>query len=441
MIGKTLSHYRVEAKLGAGGMGEVFRARDETLDRDVALKLLPEELASDPERLARFEREAKTLASLNHPNIVTIYEVGEAESVPFLAMELVDGRTLAEIIPQTGLPLEQIFALAVPLADALAAAHERGIVHRDLKSNNVMVGSDGRVKVLDFGLAKLRQRPVSEETTQLPEEELTREGMIVGTLPYMAPEQIQGREADQRSDVFSLGVVLYEMATGKRPFRGESFADLASAILRDRPSRVTELREDLPGHLGRVIRRCLEKDPDRRYQTARDVRNELQDLAGELAAEEIVREAMPVPVPTKRPRRSWLAVAAVVAVVVVAAVIIGRNMLMEGGAGDAQTRAEQIRSLAVLPFDNLMNDPEQEYFVQGMHEALITDLSKVAAPRVISRTSAMRYMDTDKSIPEIARELDVDALIEGSVFRAEPSASRLPMPETLHCLGRVFRRV
>jgi TolB-like protein len=419
MIGQTFSHYRVDSKLGAGGMGEVYRAHDETLDRDVALKVLPEEMASDPERLARFEREARTLAALNHPNIVTIHEVGEAESVHFLAMELVSGRTVAEIIPKTGLPLEQIIAFAVPLADALAAAHERGIVHRDLKSNNLMVTDDGRVKVLDFGLARLRPRPVSEETTQLREEELTREGVIVGTLPYMAPEQIQGKEADQRSDIFSLGVVLYEMATGQRPFRGDTFAELASSILRDRPKSINDQRGELPPDLARVVRRCLEKDPERRFQSTKDLRTELQDLARELETEQIVSEVAASSVTGQRSRRSWLPAAAVVAVALVAALIIGRNMLVEGGPEGGLLEADQISSLAVLPFDNLMNDPEQEYFVQGMHEALITDLSKLGALRVISRTSAMRYQNTDKSIPEIARELDVDALIEGSVFRAE----------------------
>jgi TolB-like protein len=419
MIGRTFSHYRIESELGAGGMGEVYRAHDTTLDRDVALKVLPEEVASDPERLARFEREAKSLAGLNHPNIVTIHEVGEADAVPFLAMELVEGRTLAEIVPKSGLPLDRIFALAIPLADALAAAHDRGIVHRDLKPNNVMVTADGRVKVLDFGLAKLKASPAPEGTTELPPEDITREGSFLGTLPYMAPEQVQGAAVDERSDIFALGAVLYEMATGDRPHRGETFADLASAILRDRPREVDALRPDLPRHLARVIRRCLEKDPERRFQSAKDVRNELQDLARELETEEIVREATPPVAPTRRPVRKWLPVAAVAGVILVAAVIVGRNVLVRGGPESDAPGGGQIRSLAVLPFDNLMNDPDQEYFVQGMHEALITDLSKVGALRVISRTSAMRYQDTDKSIPEIARELNVDALIEGSVLRAD----------------------
>jgi TolB-like protein len=419
MIGKTLAHYRVDRDLGAGGMGEVYRAHDTTLGRDVALKVLPGEVASEPKRLARFKREARALASLNHPNIVTVFEVGEAGSVHFLTMELVDGRTLAEIIPKTGLPLPQAFAIAIPLADAVATAHDRGIVHRDLKPNNVMVTEDGRVKVLDFGLAKLRPPLGTEDSTAGAQEILTREGAFLGTLPYMAPEQIQGREADQRSDIFSLGVVLYEMTTGQRPFGGDTLADLTSAVLRDRPKDVDQVRSDLPRALGRLIRRCLEKDPERRFQSTKDVRNELQDLDRELEAEKIVKEAVPAPISARRPsRRRWLPVA-VVTVAVVAAVIIGRNVLVRSGSKGVAPGADRIRSLAVLPFDNLMGDPEQEYFVQGMHEALITSLSKVGALRVISRTSAMRYKDTDKSIPEIARELDVDALVEGSVFRAD----------------------
>ncbi len=417
MIGRTLAHYRIDGKLGQGGMGEVYRAHDETLGRDVAVKVLPVELASDPERLARFQREARTLAALNHPNVVTIFEVGAAGGVDFLAMELVAGRTLTDVIPRGGLPPAELMAIAVPLADALAAAHERGVVHRDLKASNVMVSPNGRVKVLDFGLAKL-EAASSPEAATATEDSLTREGGPVGTVPYMAPEQVQGKGCDRRSDIFSLGVVLHEMATGHRPFAGESFAEVASAILRDPAPEVDRLRPDLPRDLGRVIRRCLEKDPERRFQSAKDVRNELEDVAGELETEASRPGAEPAPPPSPGPRRRRLALGAGAVMVVAALALVGVRMLGTHGPSSGAPAAGRIRSLAVLPFANLSNEPDQEYFVQGMHEELITDLSKVTALRVISRTSAMRYRGTDKSIPEIARELGVDALVEGSVLRA-----------------------
>jgi len=282
MIGQTLSHFRITAKLGEGGMGEVYRATDTTLDREVALKILPPELAGSQERLERFQREAKTLAALDHPNIVTIHTVEEAKGVHFLTMQLVKGKPVSKLIPKGGLRLERFFEIAIPLSEALAAAHEQGVVHRDVKPANVMVGDDGRVKVLDFGLAKLRQEAQAAVATDLPTEPLTEEGRIVGTMPYMSPEQLEGREIDARSDIFSLGVMLYEMATGERPFGGDTSVSLISAIVKDTPSAVDAVRQDLPHHLGRVIAHCLEKSPRRRYQSAIDVHNELEALKKEI---------------------------------------------------------------------------------------------------------------------------------------------------------------
>jgi len=217
MVGQTLGHYKILELLGKGGMGEVYRAEDTTLDREVALKILPPELAESQERLDRFQREAKTLAALDHPNIVHIYTVEEADGVRFLTMHLVEGKQLSELIPKGGMSLDRIFDLAIPLADALATAHEKGVIHRDLKPANIMVTDEGRVKVLDFGLAKLQHDLHTPVATELPTEPLTEEGRIVGTMPYMSPEQLEGAEIDSRSDVFSLGVILYEMATGERP--------------------------------------------------------------------------------------------------------------------------------------------------------------------------------------------------------------------------------
>jgi serine/threonine protein kinase len=287
MVGKTLSHYRIVSTLGVGGMGEVYRAEDTKLGRRVALKILPKAMADDPERLERFQREAKVVASINHPNIVTLYSVEEDEGLQFLTMELVEGEDLEISLPEDGFPLAKIFDITIPLADALVAAHEKGVVHRDLKPANVMVTKDHRVKVLDFGLAKLGlESPVplgdEDETALAPTSStLTGDGTIMGTAPYMAPEQLEGLPVDHRADLFSFGVLVYEMATGRRPFEGTSSIATASSILRDTPPPITEIKANLPRHFARIIETCLEKDPEQRYQSAKDLRNALQALRRE----------------------------------------------------------------------------------------------------------------------------------------------------------------
>ena len=282
--GTRLGPYQIAAPIGAGGMGEVYRARDTRLGREVAIKVLSSDVASSPDRLARFEREARTVAALNHPNIVTIYSVEEAEGVHLLTMELVDGQSLDRSLPPGGLPMADLFRIGIPLAEALEAAHDAGIVHRDLKPANVMLTKRGRVKVLDFGLAKSTLEPVAETdaTQALAAAPLTGAGMVVGTVPYMAPEQLRGEAVDARTDLFALGVLLYEMSTGTRPFTGGSFPEIMAAILKEEPRPVVERRAGLPDEFGRIVRRCLSKDPDHRYRTARDVRNDLEDLQREL---------------------------------------------------------------------------------------------------------------------------------------------------------------
>ncbi len=374
--GQKLSHYRLVEKIGEGGMGVVWKAVDTTLDREVAVKLLPGAFSQDPERLRRFKREAKAVAALNHPNIVTIHSVEEAEGVHFITMELVGGRPLSRLIPRDGFPLDRFFALAAPLTDAISAAHQQGITHRDLKPENVMVTDEGRLKVLDFGLAKLAEgAPVGVSESQLPTASATEPGRILGTVAYMSPEQAQGKQVDQRSDIFSLGVVLYEMATGRRPFQGETHADLLASILRDTPPTVVELNPALPRQLGRIVAHCLARDPKRRFQTALDLRNELEALNEELAlAGAPGRRGADIP--------------------------------------------EGLHSVAVLPLENLSGDSTQDFFADGMTEALITDLAKIGALKVISRTSVMQYKGVKKPLKEIARELGVGAIVEGSVLRA-----------------------
>jgi eukaryotic-like serine/threonine-protein kinase len=277
--GTRLGPYEILGALGAGGMGEVYKARDTRLERQVAIKILPSDVSGDPERRARFEREARLLAALNHPHIVTIHSVEQIDGLPLLTMELVEGRPLSGLIPTGGFPLPQLLQIAIPLTDALAAAHQRGVTHRDLKPANVMVSHDGRVKVLDFGLAKLRSDTALEgATTGPPSDGLTAEGHVLGTVDYMSPEQALSEPVDHRSDLFSLGIILYEMATGQRPFRGKTAISVLSAIIKDAPRTVTELNPDVPPELARVIRRCLEKEPAARFQSAVDVRHELEDL-------------------------------------------------------------------------------------------------------------------------------------------------------------------
>jgi serine/threonine protein kinase/tetratricopeptide (TPR) repeat protein len=280
MVGTTLSHYRIVDKLGEGGMGEVYLAEDTRLERKIALKVLPSEMADEPDRLARFEREAKALAALNHPNIVTIHSVEEADGVRFFTMELLEGTTLTAVIPEGGLSLDRFFDFAIPMADALVAAHGKGIIHRDLKPSNVMVTGDGIVKVVDFGLVKVEDIDARAEESALDTE--TSAGKVLGTMPYMSPEQLQGRPIDHRTDIFAFGAVLHQMATGRRPFAGKTPADVISSILTETPSSVSDARTDLPRHLGRIIRRCLEKDADKRYQSALDVRIELNGLKTEV---------------------------------------------------------------------------------------------------------------------------------------------------------------
>jgi serine/threonine protein kinase len=329
LAGTRLGPYEILEPLGAGEMGEVYRAHDPRLKRDVALKVLPADLASEPERLERFQREAETLAALNHPHIVTIFSVEEAEDLRFLTMELVEGKTLTKVILWGGLPLSRFFQIAISLAEAVSAAHEKGIVHRDLKPGNVMVTEESRVKVLDFGLAKLREGVRGAVDTQSPTEPATGPGRVMGTAPYMSPEQVQGKALDHRSDVFALGIMLYEMATGERPFGGDTFAEVASSILKDNPVSVTERRADLPRDLAKLIKHCLEKEPRKRFQTTLDLANELEELRREVDTGEALTSDG-APIATKRAggkRRVWLVSGAVVAALALAvgSLLLSRN--------------------------------------------------------------------------------------------------------------------
>jgi serine/threonine protein kinase len=389
MIGKTLSHYHITTTIGIGGMGEVYRAEDTKLGRRVALKILPAKMAESPERLARFQREAKLIASLNHPNIVTLYSVEEADGVHFLTMELIEGEDLERLLTEDGLPLARVFEIAIPLADALVAAHERGIVHRDLKPANVMVTTDGRIKVLDFGLAKLgleSSDPSDDgiETALAHESEtLTSDGTIMGTAPYMSPEQLEAQSVDHRADIFSFGVLLYEMAAGRRPFEGPSSIALASSILRDEPPPITDIKTTLPRHFGRIIETCLEKDPELRYQSAKDLRNALQSLRRETESgiasdlqSGIKAPSEPVSRPKSR-RTLIVSVVAVVAVVALIAAYFGLGSRFFNGSGSVESTQSALTSETQLLLDQSRSYtrdgaalPKLELAVQTLRRAL-----------------------------------------------------------------------
>jgi serine/threonine protein kinase/tetratricopeptide (TPR) repeat protein len=365
-------------------MGEVYRATDTKLGRDVALKVLPQNVASDPERLARFQREARAVAALNHPNVVTLYSVEESDGVHFLTMELIEGQPLDRMISANGLPAERIVEIASALAEALAAAHEKGILHRDLKPANVMVTNEGRVKVLDFGLAKDVGGETSNEATRTSAEP-TQAGIVMGTPAYMSPEQVAGRTLDHRTDIFSLGVVLHEMATGRRPFEGTSSAELVSSILRDNPPLVTEVRSELPSDLARVIRRCLEKDPRHRMQTARDVSNEFRDLA------RLTARSTPASTGTSRSAPA-----------------------PDSGA----TRAEEGFWVAVLPFKYLGSNADLTAFADGLTDDIVTGLSRFSYLRVIARSSTASYAHETVDVRAAAKQLGARYVMEGSVRQA-----------------------
>ena len=413
LVGKVIGHYRIESLIGVGGMGEVYLARDERLGRKAALKLLPRSLTTDETQLSRFKNEARTASALNHPNILTVYEIGAEGNVQFIATEFIEGITLRASLASGRIDSRRALEIAVQAASALSAAHDAGIVHRDIKPENIMLRPDGYVKVLDFGIAKLtEQRPASEdrtvETTALLQ---TRPGLVLGTAHYMSPEQARGHKVDARSDIWSLGVVLYEMLAGNPPFRGETPSDCIAAILTAAPPPLSGVSRDVPAKLESILQKALRKNTDERYQTIKEILAELRILKGKLEAESSLPNTKAhvefIDGKIKRPKRGVLVT---VAAALLAAVAAACFFFFAAPAPLANEK-----SIAVLPFENLSEDKSNAYFADGIQDEILTRLSKIANLKVISRTSTQRYKNKSQKLSDIANQLGVANLLEGSV--------------------------
>jgi non-specific serine/threonine protein kinase len=424
MVGESIAHYRIESLIGVGGMGEVYLARDDRLGRKVALKFLPERLMADKTQLSRFKSEARSASALNHPNILTVYEIGTEENRHFIATEFIEGVTLRAALARGRMSVHEALEVAVQVASALSAAHETGIVHRDIKPENIMLRRDGYVKVLDFGIAKL-----SEQQAQAADQEIgtttvlqTHPGLLIGTVHYMSPEQIRGQRTDARSDIWSLGVVLYEMLRGVPPFSGATPSDCIASVLKAEPRTLASVVPGVGAELQSLVQKTLRKNSDDRYQTAEEVLADLRSVKGKLEQQ--------TSAPKIAPAWLWTAAVATIVVVGLSTLFFARSRTLPFGVRAPSTSAAAVtavstpanipkKSIAVLPFENRSRDPENAFFTDGVQDEILTDLARIADLKVISRTSVLQYKSgIARNLREIAQQLGVANVVEGSVQRA-----------------------
>ena len=413
LVGKLIGHYRIESLIGVGGMGEVYLARDEQLGRKAALKLLPDSLTTDEAQLSRFKNEARSASALNHPNILTVYEIGAEGNRLFIATEFIEGVTLRASIACGRINPHAALEIAVQVASALAAAHEAGVVHRDIKPENIMLRPDGYAKVLDFGIAKLTEQTLASDdhTGETTAALQTRQGLVLGTARYMSPEQARGQKVDARSDIWSLGVVLYEMVGGNPPFCGETPSDCIASILTKEPPPLSGVLPDVPLKLESILQKALRKNSDERYQTIKEMLADLRPLKGELETDSSLPQtkarAESIVSKIKRHKRGVLLT---LAAALLAAAAVAYSFFFV-----APAPLPNEKSIAVLPFENLSEEKSNAYFADGIQDEILTRLSKIADLKVISRTSTQRYKKTSQKLSEIANQLGVANLLEGSV--------------------------